>query len=76
MEVTNARPPITVASSATLRPMFENGSGDVFATRRVPAFNPWVVSAMLPASNATMTSKTGFVRPKVCKASNAPPMDE
>lgn len=67
------RPARTMPSSARLRPILVKGSGEAFATRRVPAFVRCEERAMLPARRAAMTSKTGFTSPKAATANAAAP---
>jgi len=67
-------PPSTSASSTRLREMFVNGSGEVLAASRVPAFAAWEENAIPPASSAAATSKAGWASPMAATASAAAPM--
>src|ERR1700737_2748481 len=53
--------------------MFENGSGELFTSNRVLVLTLCEAKLIVPPSNATITSKTGLVSPRVRTARKAPP---
>ena len=73
LQAIKLRPPSTIPSSARLRPILVNGSGEVFATRRVPALARCEERAILPARRAAVTSKTGLTSPIAATARAAAP---
>ena len=73
LQASMARAPSTTASSPRLRAIFDRGSGDVFATRRVPAFVACAVREAPPARRAAMTRMAGWASPKARMASRRPP---
>ncbi len=54
--------------------MFENGSGEVLAARRVVDLAVWVMRLVVPASRAATTVSAGLEWPRTWMASKAPPM--
>src|SRR5437762_4998221 len=66
--------PTATTSSATLSSQLLNGSGDVFAAARVPAFVTWVVIAIEPPRSAASAVAAGDAAPSVLTAITAPPI--